>query len=58
MFDQGKVADEATLAKAEEVLKKPSFSITIDLGLGDFQRDFVTSDLSLDYVRINSEYTT
>ena len=58
VFDRGKVADEAVLTQAEEVLKRPSFKILVDLGMGEFRRDFVTSDMSVDYVRINSEYTT
>ncbi len=58
VFDKGRVADGETLKRAEEILKKPSFSVTIDLNMGDSERDFTTSDLSTDYVRINAEYTT
>ncbi len=58
VFDRGRAADEETLKRAEMVLKQPEFSVTVDLGLGDFGREFTTSDLSVDYVRINSEYTT
>jgi len=56
VFAQGLPADQRTLAAAEEVLKKPAFKVTIDLKAGDFEREFITSDLSLDYVRINSKY--
>lgn len=39
-------------------LDKDEVGITIDLGQGDAEVVFYTCDLSYDYVRINSEYTT
>lgn len=58
VFAQGLPADQQTLAAAEEVLKNPAFKVTIDLKAGEFEREFITSDLSPEYVRINSKYTT
>jgi glutamate N-acetyltransferase / amino-acid N-acetyltransferase len=45
-----------TLAGA--VLKKPALTIRIDLHQGRSKTEVYTSDLSLDYVRINAEYRT
>ena len=44
--------------RAARVMKKPEFSITIDLGLGRGTAHVVTSDLSTAYVHFNSAYTT
>jgi len=43
-------------AQATEVLKKPEFTVTVDLGLGEGTADYYTSDLTYDYVKINSDY--
>ncbi|BCA80280.1 bifunctional glutamate N-acetyltransferase/amino-acid acetyltransferase ArgJ [Desulfuromonas sp. AOP6] len=43
-------------AKATAVLKKPEFTVTVDLGLGEGAGDYYTSDLTYDYVKINSDY--
>ncbi len=45
-------------AKASEILKKPEFTVTIDLALGEGSAYYYTSDLSYDYVRINAAYRT
>jgi glutamate N-acetyltransferase / amino-acid N-acetyltransferase len=44
--------------QAARVLKRPSFTVTIRLGLGDESASVWTSDLSHEYVRINSAYRT
>jgi glutamate N-acetyltransferase / amino-acid N-acetyltransferase len=44
--------------QAARILKRPSFAVTIRLGLGDESASVWTSDLSHDYVRINSAYRT
>ena len=41
---------------AEPALDAATCTIELDLGLGDGEARYLTSDLSYDYVRINSEY--
>ena len=41
-----------------EIMKKPEFSVTADLGAGSAEWTFLTSDISYDYVKINAEYST
>jgi len=45
-------------ALASQVLKQPEFTVTIDLGLGEGNAYYYTSDLTYDYVRINAAYRT
>ena len=45
-------------AKASEILKKPEFTVTINLALGECRAYYYTSDLSYDYVKINADYRT
>jgi glutamate N-acetyltransferase / amino-acid N-acetyltransferase len=49
-------SDELELA--EEIMKQDEIIITVDLALGDFHATAYGCDLSYDYVRINSEYST
>jgi len=42
--------------KAGQVLKNKSFQVTIDLHLGKDQFSVFTTDLSIDYVKINASY--
>jgi glutamate N-acetyltransferase/amino-acid N-acetyltransferase len=42
--------------KAGQVLKKKSFKVTVDLHQGKSQFSVLTTDLSLDYVKINASY--
>ncbi len=49
-------SDQETLAS--EVLKKPEFTVTINLGIADGNAYYYTSDLSYDYVKINADYRT
>ncbi len=42
--------------KAGQILKKKSFKVTADLHQGKSQFSVLTSDLSLDYVKINASY--
>ena len=64
LFDQipmverglGLGSEQETLAT--EVLKKPEFTVTVDLGLGPGSAYYYTSDLTYDYVRINAAYRT
>ena len=54
----GMAAPGDPLAALEEVLKRDRFSVTVDLHIGDFSDTVYTCDCSLEYVRINSEYTS
>jgi len=42
--------------KATGVLRKPEFSVTLDLNLGEGAATMLTCDFSLDYVKINADY--
>ena len=44
--------------KALEVMKTPSFSITLDLKSGKKSSFVVTSDITFDYLKINAHYRT
>jgi len=43
-------------AAAREVMQRPEYEITIDLGAGSASFTAYTSDLSIDYVKINADY--
>jgi glutamate N-acetyltransferase / amino-acid N-acetyltransferase len=45
-------------ARGTEVLRNGEFSVTVDLKLGEGRATVYTSDLSLDYVKINADYRT
>ena len=42
--------------KAGQILKKKSFKVTVDLHQGESQFSVLTTDLSIDYVKINASY--
>ena len=42
----------------EAVIKQPEFTVKISLGTGNEECSLLTCDISEEYVRINSEYTT
>ena len=42
--------------KATGVLRKPEFSVTLDLNLGKGTASMLTCDFSLEYVKINADY--
>jgi glutamate N-acetyltransferase/amino-acid N-acetyltransferase len=42
--------------QATQVMKKPEYTVTVDLKLGSGQASMLTCDFSLDYVRINADY--
>lgn len=44
--------------KLIHILKKREYTITVDFGIGNSQFEYLTSDLSYDYVKINAEYST
>ena len=43
-------------AKATEILKQKTFTVTVDLKIGQAAADIYTCDLSLDYIKINADY--
>jgi len=49
---QGKTVE----ADATRVLKRPEFTVTIDLNSGSGSGSILTCDFSVDYVRINADY--
>ena len=56
-FKNGIAVDNIS-EKLEKSMQKKTIEITIDLNNGKYQQSMYFSDLSYDYVRINSEYTT
>ena len=61
VVDNGKImAFEGTeeLELAESIMEREEIKITVDLAIGDFNATAYGCDLSYDYVRINSEYST
>jgi glutamate N-acetyltransferase/amino-acid N-acetyltransferase len=58
MVSNGLGLDSAQEASASEVLKKPEFTVTVDLALGEGSAYYYTSDLTYDYVKINADYRT
>jgi glutamate N-acetyltransferase/amino-acid N-acetyltransferase len=50
----GKEAEEL----AKKVMAAGEFTVVLDLGLGQEEARILTSDLSIDYVRINADYRT
>ncbi|MEI6211600.1 MAG: bifunctional glutamate N-acetyltransferase/amino-acid acetyltransferase ArgJ [bacterium] len=57
-YDRGRVADAATLRKLKAVMKARAFDVTVNLNLGKGEDTIFTCDFSLDYVKINADYTT
>jgi glutamate N-acetyltransferase/amino-acid N-acetyltransferase len=47
---------DAAEAEATQVLKKPEFTVTIDLNMGHGSATMLTCDFSIDYVKINADY--
>ncbi|NPA11196.1 MAG: bifunctional glutamate N-acetyltransferase/amino-acid acetyltransferase ArgJ [Epsilonproteobacteria bacterium] len=59
LYDKGNILmDEEVEKKAHNVMKKDSFKISVDLGLGDDSFTAYGCDLSYEYVKINAEYRT
>jgi len=47
---------DAAEAAATAVLKNSEMVITVDLHLGEGQANMLTSDLTIDYIKINADY--
>jgi len=58
MVSNGLGLDSAQEARASEVLKKPEFTVTVELALGEGSAYYYTSDLTYDYIKINAHYRT
>ena len=52
----GGVADDYTEKKGQQIMNQEEIIIKVELGAGDDSATIWTSDLSHEYVRINSEY--
>lgn len=57
VFRRGEGID-AGRARARDAMKRPEFEVRIDLGGGQGRARYVTGDLSTEYVRFNSAYST
>jgi len=44
--------------QAHEYLKQPEYEIKVELGRGKSTLEFLTCDLTHDYVSINADYST
>jgi glutamate N-acetyltransferase/amino-acid N-acetyltransferase len=56
MVKNGVGCGETAEAAASEVLKKPEFAVQIDLNMGTAEFFVFTSDLSVEYIKINADY--
>ncbi len=56
MVKNGTGCGEIAEAEATKVLKKPEFSIIIELKIGNGRATMLTCDFSIDYVKINADY--
>lgn len=52
------IIDLSLESKVHDIMKKDSYTITIDLNYGNFEYSVYTSDLTYDYVKINADYRT
>lgn len=44
--------------RLQKIISRPEYCITVNLGIGDKEASYLTSDITYDYVRINAEYST
>jgi glutamate N-acetyltransferase / amino-acid N-acetyltransferase len=58
LVERGSARPGARLDQIREVMAQREYAITIDLGLGRGEDHVWTCDLSEEYVRLNSKYTT
>jgi glutamate N-acetyltransferase/amino-acid N-acetyltransferase len=58
LVEQGMLREGARIGRIREIMGRPEYAITIDLGLGRGEDRVWTCDLSEEYVRINAKYTT
>jgi glutamate N-acetyltransferase/amino-acid N-acetyltransferase len=58
VFEYGGRAIAFDEAAAHAAMSAPEYTITIDLGSGEATTQFLTCDLTAEYVRINADYST
>ena len=58
VFEYGGRAAGFDEAAAHTAMSAPEYTITVDLGAGDATTQFLTCDLTAEYVRINADYST
>jgi len=59
LYEKGKILMNKEIEeKAHNIMKKDSFSINVDLGVGNGEFTAYGCDLSYEYVKINAEYRT
>jgi glutamate N-acetyltransferase/amino-acid N-acetyltransferase len=59
VYDRGNILFTPEIEeKAHKVMKKDSFKISVDLGIGESEFTAYGCDLSYEYVKINAEYRT
>ena len=58
MAQNGVSCGQASEEPATRVLRKPEFTVTVDLNSGKGQATVFTCDFSVDYVKINADYRT
>jgi glutamate N-acetyltransferase/amino-acid N-acetyltransferase len=56
MVKRGMGCGKKAEARATRILKKPEYTITIDLKAGQGTSSVITCDFSIDYVKINADY--
>jgi glutamate N-acetyltransferase/amino-acid N-acetyltransferase len=56
--ERGMLRDGVRLERVREIMGGTEYTIAIDLGLGRGEETVWTCDLSEEYVRLNSKYTT
>jgi glutamate N-acetyltransferase/amino-acid N-acetyltransferase len=56
LVQDGLTLGSAAEARATDILKQKAFTVTVDLKTGHAAGEICTSDLSLDYIRINADY--
>jgi len=58
MVERGMLKEDVQLERVRKIMGQAEYDITIDLGIGRGEDRVWTSDLSEEYVRLNSKYTT
>lgn len=57
-YNRGKVATADVLGKIKTIMRERAFDVTVKLNLGSGADTIYTCDFSVEYVKINADYTT